>query len=511
MKLRSVAVLGGGPGGLYVARLLKRRDPACRVDLYEQSTPERTFGFGVGLATRTQRNLEAADPDSLADIVRDAWPHDMGMAVGDRKVLLPVDNLIAIGRATLLEVLRRHAQECGVVIHHDTRAEVSELDADLVIAADGVSSATRDRWADDFGAHVTTHDGLYLWCGTDFALPSAVFRPVETEYGTFVAHAYPYQSDRSTFLIETDEATWRRAGFDASTERTAFDESDEHSLAYLAKAFDVELHGHPLIGNRTRWMRFRTVRCDRWHRGNVVLLGDAVHTAHYSIGSGTKLAMEDAIALDAAIAGSEDLETALTTYQEVRRPKVEHLQDTAHRSMLWWDSFPHRLDASVEQLLVSYMTRGGKVSIDRFATLAPDVVAQALADYAGVDVAMAPDDDRVDWILGRPLQRGGKQWEKRLVGVDDLPTPREVTTPDAWSDAADDLVADIACEPQSHNGVVALTCTDDTGAVLTTFDVAERLRLEVGAVSAVVVAAAHREIAAAALASGRVDLVALVD
>lgn len=511
MRLRSVAVLGGGPGGLYVARLLKLRDPDCRVDLYEQSAPERTFGFGVGLATRTQRNLEAADPDSLADIVRDAWPHDMGMAVGDRKVLLPVDNLIAIGRATLLEVLRRHAQDAGVVLHHDTRTDVTGLDADLVIAADGVGSATRDRWADDFGAQVTTHDGLYLWCGTDFALPSAVFRPVETEYGTFVAHAYPYQSDRSTFLIETDEATWRRAGFDTSTDRTPFDESDEHSLAYLAKAFDEELHGHPLIGNRTRWMRFRTVRCDRWHRGNVVLLGDAVHTAHYSIGSGTKLAMEDAIALDTALAGADDLETALTSYEDARRPKVEHLQDTAHRSMLWWDSFPSRLDSSVEQLLVAYMTRAGKVSIDRFASLAPDVVAQALADYAGVDITMAPGDDRVDWILGRPLQRGDRRWERRLVPAADLPTAREVTTSDAWTDEADDLVAGIAAGRPSSTSVVALTCSDDQGAALTTFDLAERLRHEVGVVSAAVVPAAHRELAAAALASGRVDLVALVD
>lgn len=507
MKLRSVAVLGGGPGGLYVARLLKLRDPMCRVDVYEQSQPDRTFGFGVGLATRTQRNLRAADPSTLDDIVAHAWPHEMGMAVGDRKVMVPGDSLIAVGRATLLDVLHRHAVDAGVVMHHGDRVDVDQLDVDLVVAADGVSSGARERWADDFGARVTSHDGLYLWCGTDVALPSAVFRPVETEFGTFVAHAYPYQADRSTFLIETDEATWRRAGFDLTTERTPLDESDEDALAYLTKAFDIELMGHPLIGNRTRWLRFRTVRCERWHRGNVVLLGDAVHTAHYSIGSGTKLAMEDAIALDAALAAERDLPSALDTYERGRRPAVEHLQETAERSMRWWDTFPQRLDDGIEQLLVSYMTRAGKVSLDRFAALAPEVVRTALARIGGVPVDEVPQHDLAEWVLRLPLTRGGLAWESRTVDVASVPAPHEVDVAHAHDPAADALVEDAVARSSISAGVVALTCADETGAVLTMFDLAERLRRRVDVVAAIV-APTHRELAAAALASGRVDLVA---
>jgi len=229
VNLGSAAVLGGGPGGLYAARLLKLSQPDCRVDVYEQSPPELTFGFGVGLASRTQRNLQAADPASLAEIVDRAWSHEMAMTVAGREVRLPAGDLIAIGRSALLGILRRHAAAAGVRLHYGSRVTAAELQADLVIAADGVNSASREEYRDSFGAEVSTHDGLYLWCGTDFALPSAVFRPVETEFGFFTAHAYPYQADRSTFLIEAAAPAWRRAGFDLTTAQTAPDASDAHS------------------------------------------------------------------------------------------------------------------------------------------------------------------------------------------------------------------------------------------------------------------------------------------
>ncbi|MFI5954020.1 FAD-dependent monooxygenase [Cryptosporangium sp. NPDC051539] len=490
MNLRSVAVLGGGPGGLYVARLVKLSHPGCQVDVYEQSPPEQTFGFGVGLATTTQRNLAAADPASLADIVDASHPHDMAMTVGDSSVRLPTSNLIAIGRSTLLEILRRHAEAAGVVVHYGRRVTAADLGADLVIASDGVNSATRE--SGPFDARVTTHHGLYLWAGTDFALPSAVFRPVTTEFGPFVAHAYPYRADRSTFLIETDEDTWRRAGFEATTEATPADASDEHSLGYLAKAFHDELRGHPLIGNRTRWLRFRTVTCDRWYDGNVVLLGDAVHTAHYSIGSGTKLAMEDGIALVRAIREAADLPAALRRYQGERRPAVEHLQETAHRSMLWWESFPGRLDLPVEQLLISYMTRAGKVTLDRFAALAPEVVRTGLAQYAGCAPAEVPGLDRAAWVLaGRTVDASGR-------------LPVSVDLPDAWGAPADALVARL----RGHSPVL-LTSADAREQVLTLFDVGERLRREAASVVIARVDRRWAEFAASALASGRIDFVEL--
>ncbi len=512
MKLRSVAVLGGGPGGLYTARLLQSQHPDCRVDLYEQSPPEQTFGFGVGLATRTQRNLEAADPASLHAIVEASWTHELAMVVGDDRVQIPVDNLIAIGRSRLLDVLRDHAEAAGVRLHYGQRVDVASLDADLIVAADGVGSATREANRDAFGATINTHEALYLWCGTDFALPSAVFASVATEFGTFVAHAYPYAANRSTFLVETDPETWRRAGFDLSTERTPLTANDEESLAYLSRVFATELHGHPLIGNRTRWLRFRTITCERWYHGNVVLLGDAAHTAHYSIGSGTKLAMEDGIALAASIDAAPDLSTALERYQTQRRPEVEHLQDTARRSMRWWDTFPERLDQPIEQLLIAYMTRAGKVSVDRFGGLAPDVVARGLSQYAGCPVADVPTSNRAAWILSRPLVVGDRAYPSRVVDSARAGSVAfSVTLDDPWGSDGDDALKSVADAVRDgvESGVV-LTAGDDKGAVLTMFDLGERLRRELAVLVTVRLQRHWSDLAADALASGRIDLVEIV-
>lgn len=513
MTLRSVVVLGGGPGGLYVARLLKLRMPDCRVRLVEQSEPGRTFGFGVGLATRTQRNLEAADPATFRGILEQAWAHTMAMAVGDHRVTLPADNLIAIGRSQLLDILRDHAERAGVELEYGVRARVDDLDADLIVAADGVSSSTREDQAAVYGARVETHDSLYLWAGTDVALPSALFAPARTEHGTFVAHAYPYAPDRSTFLIETDEETWRRAGFDQTTEATPYDADDQRSLDYLSEAFAGHLGGHRLIGNRTRWLRFRTVTCERWHAGNVVLLGDAVHTAHYSIGSGTKLAMEDGIALVDALSVADDLPEALSAFEAGRRTAVAHLQETAQRSMRWWDSFATRLDLSVERLWVSYMTRAGKVTLRRFAATAPEVVGAALTQYAGeVPPATQPPDDIVSWVLSRPLVRADGDWARRSVrptDVDDL-LPLDVSVAHPWGEEATTVLKDVADRLGAGGRAgVLLRCDDDGASVLTMCDLGERLIREVGALVAVAMPASMRDIAAAALVSGRTDLVVL--
>lgn len=508
MKLRTVAVLGGGPGGLYAARLLKRSHPDAEVTVYEQGSPDTTFGFGVGLASRTQRNLRAADSPSLEDIVAAAHPHEMSMRIGDEISRISHGELLAIARTTLLAVLRRHAEAAGVRLRFGRRYTIDDLRADVIVAADGVNSATRSALTDRIEPRIRTGTGLYLWCGTDFALPSAVFTPVTTEHGTFVAHAYPYSEDRSTFLIETDQDTWQRAGFDASTERTPASESDAESLLYLEKAFGDTLSGHRLIGNRTRWLRFRTVTCRRWHAGNVVLLGDAAHTAHYSIGSGTKLAMEDAIALDRAIIGNSTLEDALAEYEGVRRPDVEHLQSIAARSERWWDSFPDRTALPVDQLMINYMTRAGKVSLERFATSAPNVVHHGVADYAGVGPDTVPDAGLVDWVLAQPLARSGRTFSTRLAAAALREDPAthviEVDTDSAWSERADALVAAL---PDS--GIVWLTGSPARSDVLTRLDVAERASWRSTATIVVEMSQEHRADAAAALASGRAHLVYL--
>jgi anthraniloyl-CoA monooxygenase len=507
MRLRRVAVLGGGPGGLYAARLLKLADPGCHVDVYEQGLPGKTFGFGVGLAAGTQRNLRAADAPTLDEILRHGWPHDMSMRVGDQVARLPNNNLRAIGRATLLAVLQQHAASAGVGLHFGTRATSGDVDADLVIAADGAGSSARTAHADEFGVRIDSGPGLYLWCGTDFALDSAIFAPVTTGRGTFVTHAYPYAPDRSTFLIETDEQTWRCAGFDATTDATPFDESDRRSLTYLQEAFREPLRGHALIGNRTRWLRFRTVRCERWHHGTLVLLGDAAHTAHYSIGSGTKLAMEDAIALVAAVRAASTLERALQAYEAGRRPAVEHLQAVAARSQRWWDSFPTRMHLPVDQLLVSYMTRAGKVSLPRFAESTPHVVQRSLADYTGTTTGKFTSDDIVDWVISQPLPLGHAVLPDRTSRPGGTIADIEVTEPDAWGTKADGLVDQAAGQLADGAAALRLTGPDDRDAVLDRLDLAERLRLQLDTVVIVLAPERYREDLAAGLVSARADLI----
>ena len=506
MQLRRVSVLGGGPGGLYAARLLKLERPSCEVIVHEQGEPGTTFGFGVGLAAGTQRNLQAADPDTLRDIVAAGCRHDMTMQVVDRVVRVHNDRLIGIARTALLAVLQQHAEKAGVRLEYGSRRQAADLDADIVIAADGISSATRE--AGDFGGAIETGRGLYLWCGTDFALADAVFAPVETEHGIFVTHAYPYSDRQSTFLIETDEQTWHRAGFDASTEQTPSDASDLTSLRYLQQAFAGQLRGHALTGNRTRWTRFRTVRCQRWSSGRTVLLGDAAHTAHFSIGSGTKLAMEDAISLVKALDTEPDAACAFGRYEAARRPDVERLQELARRSQLWWESFPSRLHHPVEQLMVAYMTRAGNVPLGRFAATNPHVVATALSQYARL-APQAPADITA-WVLDQPLRSGNRRFPRRDVtsGPDGLglDTISDVIS-DPWGLAGDAIVARARNARQSGAGGFRFAGPADRPSVLTRMDLAERVQTEVGGLIVVDGPTGLRDDLAAGLVSGRADLI----
>ena len=548
MELRRAAVLGGGPGGLYAARLLKLARPACDVVVYEQGEPGRTFGFGVGLAAGTQRNLAAADPDTLRDIVAAGYRHDMTLRAGGRTVRVHNDRLVGIARTELLAILQRYTEKAGVRLEFGTRPRAADLEADIVIAADGISSSTRDDG--DFGTSIETGRGLYLWCGAGFALDDAVFAPAETEYGPFVTHAYPCAEGLSTFLIETDEATWRRAGFDVSTGQTAGDASDLVALHYLEQAFAETLRGHPLIGNRTRWTRFRTVRCRRWSAGRTVLLGDAAHTAHFSIGSGTKLAMEDAIGLVEALGAEDDTAAALARYEANRRPAVERMQEPARRSQLWWESFPGRLSLPAERLMVAYMTRAGNVALDRFAATNPDVVGEALGQYedagaggtgevvgeagaldgagrsrrargAGAGTGVTGEvavgtggtpggpGDITTWVLSRSLEYAGRTFPSRVLdgpGRVTLHTISDVVS-DPWDESGDAVVAAARRARAAGAGGFRFRGPPDRPAVLTRLDLAERVRTEVGGLIVVEGPAAVRDDLAAGLVSGRADLI----
>jgi 2-polyprenyl-6-methoxyphenol hydroxylase-like FAD-dependent oxidoreductase len=501
---RRVAVIGAGPGGLYAATLIRLARPDWDVTVYEHNADGETFGFGVGLTTSTLGSLEAADQVSAASIRQAGHPGDgFDMRVGDGVVIQGGDN-IAIGRATLLQILSARAVKVGVTLQ-TAHVEATALDEDLIVAADGVRSATRDKLASGFGARVRLDDALYLWAGADFALDRATFVPVRTADGVFVVHAYPYGPDRSTFLVETDGQTWRRAGLDVNDAQTPDGESDKASIEHISGVFAEMLGGRRLLGNRTRWQRFASVECDRWWQGNVVLLGDAAHTAHYSIGSGTKLAMEDAIALASALGSEPDVADALSRYESERRPRVERFQQLAGRSHAWWKTFPSRLDMAPATVMSSFMTRAGNISIDAFAAAHPDVAADAVEALNGTrptDAAVADPDALAEAVLRSRIVH--------TLNPDTVPVPLDGTdglgSPDA--DAAVERARTVRERGArvlwlEHAGPGAVTRLQ----VLTLCDVAERLRLELGAVVGVDLPERFRSDAVGAMLSGRVDYV----
>lgn len=514
--LRRVAVIGGGPGGLYTARLLKLARPDWEVQVHDQFPPKDTFGFGVGLSLSTQRNLAQSDPDTLADIVQASYRgHGAQLHTPNGVARLGGQETLAIARSTLLQILSDHAEASGVQLHIGRINDHRDVDADVVVAADGVGSVTRRALADELGETIQYGRQYYLWCGTDFALTDGLFAPVMTDYGVFTCHAYPYAADRSTFLVETDEKTWRAAGFAETSAATASDESDLVAVRYLEEIFGEHLRGHRLLDNRSRWTRFRTVRCDRWHTGNVVLIGDAAHTAHYSVGSGTKLAMEDAIALTGALTSAPiddaaDLSRAFDAYQVRRMPGVDRLQQLADRSHLWWESYPRRLHFTPERLAMSFISRAGNVALDAFAATTPELARPALIEFG--DGAEPPQDSIAEWVLTQPLEHPRLRHTGRIVD-EELPfTTIDVDIDDTWGPDADAVVARCAALLDDGADGVRLTGPESRAAVLHRLDLAERIHLDLADRKPLTVVDAPAQLIsdlAAGLVSGRTDLISL--
>lgn len=373
-----VAVIGGGPGGLYAAVLLKRLDPAREITVWERNGPEDTFGFGVVLSDETLGGIEHADPvvyRALQDeFVR--WD-DIDIVHRRRTLTSGGHGFAALGRRRLLEILHRRCADLGVRIRFRTpappAAELAEA-YDLVIAADGVHSLTREAHADAFAPRITSHRCRYIWLAADFAFDAFRFEIAETEHGVMQLHGYPFarpspddhpttkhsapqsQLGTSTVIIEMREEVWRAAGLDACDE--------EQSTDQCAKIFADALGGRPLRGNNSAWIAFRTVVNDRWSHGNTVLLGDAAHTAHFSIGSGTKLAVEDALALAACIEEQPTLGKALSAYETERRPVVESTQRAAAASLRWFEELATYLEQPPRQFAFNLLTRSRRVTHD---------------------------------------------------------------------------------------------------------------------------------------------------
>src|SRR5580700_10539634 len=431
MRLRHVEVIGGGPAGLFAARLIKERLPYASVRVSERSVPDDTFGFGVAFTARTLRAVAQAERATFDRLIAASVPMPPQEMLIDGVTVRAkgTGGGIAIARSRLLAVLLDEAARAGVEVDLGVERNLGDVrDADLVIAADGAGSKTRAELAGHVGGHVTPGRGVFMWLGCATRLPSNLFVPVRTEHGLFTIHGYPYAGELSTLGVEADTGTWRRAGMEVATERTPPTESDAFSLDYLQKAFAGALGGAELLGNRSRWMHFRTVSLPRWHHENVVLIGDAAHTAHYSVGSGTKMALEDAIVLaDSLTTGEEPaLAGALRRYEDIRRPRVGALQDAAERSQRWWDSIGQRLDLPAPQLMLAYLSRGGVVSASRLAGSDPGLLRAGLAAFAGA----APTEDELadvrTWVLNWPYEWASLRTSGRVLAEDGQEAYREV-------------------------------------------------------------------------------------
>ncbi|ROP31357.1 FAD-dependent monooxygenase [Couchioplanes caeruleus] len=369
MDLRRVVVIGGGPAGLFLARLIKLRQPDASVELYEHDGPDEAFGFGVVLSDHTLAGLRAADAATYQEIMAACvgWK-DVRVAIGDHDFLFRNYPFTAISRHRLLRLLQNQAKAVGVRMTFGRRVTVTEfLDSpdapDVIAVAEGVHSGSRTGLSARFGTNVEPSSGRYIWFGTRAPFGEMTFPFVATEHGGFAAHAYPYGDGMSTFIVEADVDSCLGAGMDVTRAGApAPGETDETSRRILTEIFASHLQEHQLIGNNSRWGTFRVVRNERWSTGNVVLLGDAAHTAHFSVGSGTKLAMEDAITLAEALTTHESLDGALTAYAERRRPAVAVLQSWAQTSMRWWESFPRCLHMPPDQFALHFMTRIGAIS-----------------------------------------------------------------------------------------------------------------------------------------------------
>jgi anthraniloyl-CoA monooxygenase len=363
-----IACIGGGPGGLLLGILVRLADPRHRVSVLERNGPDDAFGFGVVFSDETLANIRSADPVSLGRIEAEfrSWT-DIDIVYGGRLVRSGGHGFAAIARRRLLEILAERALELGVEVRY--RCEVGDLDPlcaahDLVVGSDGANSLVRRARAAALGPTIETGRSRYIWLGTPLPLERFTFVVAQTEWGVVQAHAYPYAEGMSSFIVETDRTTWERAGLGNHSCVLRPGESDPRALRFAEHVFAGQLDGHPVLGNNSRWLEFVTVGNARWHDGNAVLLGDAAHTAHFSIGSGTKLAMEDAIALARALGAHGDLETALDAYEEERRPVVASTQRAAHTSREWFEGIARYAGLDPEPFAFQMMTRSQRVTHD---------------------------------------------------------------------------------------------------------------------------------------------------
>ncbi len=378
-----INIIGGGPAGLYFAILMKRADPAHNISVWERNGPEDTFGWGVVFSGKTLANLRKADEESHAEITRnfEAWDN-VDVVHRDTKISIHGNRFSGISRLRLLKILQQRCERLGVEFRF--RSEVADIeslaaDCDLLIGADGVNSIVREKYKTHFQTSLSVRPNKYIWYGTNQLFHGLTLTFRENEAGVFAAHSYKFNATTSTFIVECDQQTWGNSGF--------ANMSDKATKSYLEQVFARDLEAFPLLSNNSKWINFVLVKNARWSHRNVVLLGDALHTAHFSIGSGTKLAMEDAISLRYCFAGTPGVRRALSEFEHSRKPVIENYQAAAQESMVWFENARQYMHLAPLPLAYSLMTRSGRVGEEELRKRDPDFIAawEAATKEAGAD------------------------------------------------------------------------------------------------------------------------------
>lgn len=359
---KSIAIIGGGPGGLYFAILTKKALPNCQIDIYERNKADDSFGFGVVFSDETLSEFLTRDPKSY-DLIRNhfAYWDDLDVARDGEIVRITGNGFCGCSRKKLLQLLQQRCIEEGVNLHFEHPIEnVLDLKADYIVACDGINSAIRTQFESDFGTKTEMKRNKFVWMGSTKPLDAFTYFFRTTEFGPFVAHSYQYEEGMSTWIFECSPETYANAGFETTNEADTIEK--------ISSIFAAELDGHGLITNRSYWRQFPAVTNDKWFKDNIVLLGDAKATAHYSIGSGTKLAMECAIALsDAIVKFGINKEAAFAEYEKLRRNRVEMIQYAANVSLEWFENMDRYMDFEFNQFAFGVMTRSKKVTFENLA------------------------------------------------------------------------------------------------------------------------------------------------
>ncbi len=365
-----INIIGGGPAGLYFAILMKKADASHQIRIYERNGPDDTFGWGVVFSGKTLKTLREADEESHHEITRtfEGWDN-VDVVHGSSKVSVHGNSFTGISRLQLLKILQHRCMELDIEVAF--RTEIVDIDSlrqgcDLLVAADGVNSIVRQHYSENFRPTLDVRSNRYIWYGTSQLFHGLTLTFRESEAGIFAAHSYKFNKTTSTFIVECDPQTWEKAGFAGMT--------DEQTREFLGAVFARDLEGRRLLSNNSKWINFVLVKNAHWSFENVVLLGDALHTAHFSIGSGTKLAMEDAIELQDCLFRTANVSQALSEFESTRKPVIEDYQAAAYESMVWFENANQRMNLSPTELAYSLMTRSGRVNYEDLKKRDPDFI-----------------------------------------------------------------------------------------------------------------------------------------